>query len=1642
MKHEASITVFPVKWLTRLAGGLLLATGLFLISPFVFAADNPQDDAAFTCSSAVNVMDCIKQTGTGAPAPTQPLDVTALPINSGLLGFTGPVSVGIRYDNYLAWILDFGYVQSFLDNNAAAALKLSAGLNERRANVSLGYAITSKQQIKLTYEYLAQNLPFDFASGKVDEWVNQNALGASYRYIIGHNILKNIEVYGTYTKAASRELSEKEMYLNNLLTQINYRRIAGGTEMTAGGNVTLAPLKGTILKVGAGYSSLSFDTKWQNNEATAALVYNAELAHLLTPTTLVSAGIGNTASGRTHTAKVSQILPWSLEASLIGQYVATTNEIPGSTSVSASLSYPAPKTYENMITAGLSSIKDWVEKPVVYHSRVLAKAEERVVQVQITTRPIPPANIAVGTTLNPTIQTKDYFAFNPEVYDKISYQITSVTQKGNPNNVFTPEALGLQIAPVDSYNARINSSTPVQASAMTPGDYTVTISASGYRKGQIVSQVNSPLDITVGGNPDLKAPSWKNGATVANATTNTEYPGTDLHTLIVDNSGLAGGDSFTFELSPTKPSWVQLSQDTQTMIANGIVPIDAKNPSPVTINATSKVSGKSVTLGDGTPSPKEFEISVVNAGVNPAWTSNSTLPNATYQVDYLNAGINVNLNDPTYLSTGFEGASVMQFTCEQNCQASNSGQQELPIAGLKLTNSGPNAGLITGKPTDVSQIGFNKTFNVTALNVSTGLPTKNAQTFNIQLMPNKSTLVFSAQWIPNKNLLPASAGKDYSSTYVYAKDFMTISTQTASEQPVSDSYRYSIGKDNSCTWLTVDPTSSLLGGKAGNTNCNADIAVQSSATDTIKDVGIKAITISKGPVWITTSLNFIPKYYDDNLGKITINSNSVNSETNSLRDIYLSPDYPTIPKWLSLIQVNSQTININSDTQNDNLIGQVSLDETSCTPETITLRAADDAGSTDQPFPSCLLANSTLIAPQISTNPIQFTYGQAQTIRLNPYLQTADQTYITKTFKNPSTPVQDQLTFKNIINSCGWNTLDSTGLLVGTNNTTAGNCDIKFDLESRARGITIAGSVNIITTGTSPTWSPSTINTQIKYSAINITDGIPLNTYLNKGTLIGFNIVVDSQNTPNSGRWDVKNDNNGNYFLVRKLTDSNQLDASDINQKPAVVLIASNAAGSSSATFNVQVNPDPDTKIEWIGSSPLVLSAGEAPQNYLLYNPANIDSGNNIRMCAGSPCITVIRDTVAMASTNMIVLKGGTPIAVSQSGGAYTMNIPTLNPTDNGTYNTLKLPAFSSLAAGISNKDVTPSNLSLQVNSALAWKPDLPTNSAVAFDDQGKNNVIDLNAQIVPGTEGSNLNFDIANDTPNRDNWDINTVNPAEHYLIRKGLDAGDIGPAKVNITATNASSSATAIFNVLVQDDPNIQITWREDQPDCQLTDIQAYTNKTIADIRNCIYSKAADQIVNDYYTFSTPITTLPEGTVTLTDNTLTISPHANAVNTQTTITFPLISKAKGESTVNLQTGQVTIIPNSEIFTLKWNDSNQACALPFINNAEGSSANNGNAKILANLSNCIQIYYPNDTLITDANPTYTMADHPFVNISGTNLISTASMFDLSPNKDSNVVVNINVQSNAFIKPSTIDNRLINVKSFTLLKSSTLVLSS
>ncbi len=141
--------------------------------------------------------------------------------------------------------------------------------------------------------------------------------------------------------------------------------------------------------------------------------------------------------------------------------------------------------------------------------------------------------------------------------------------------------------------------------------------------------------------------------------------------------------------------------------------------------------------------------------------------------------------------------------------------------------------------------------------------------------------------------------------------------------------------------------------------------------------------------------------------------------------------------------------------------------------------------------------------------------------------------------------------------------------------------------------------------------------------------------------------------------------------------------------------------------------------------------------------------------------------------------------------------------------------------------------------------------------------------QLIKGTEGTNLRFEIDREnTANPDNWGIKTdtsTTPTKFYLVRQGVNAIDIGPALVAIKAINDANSSSAVFNVQVLPDSNINLVWRKDYSISQtIGENPSNIPIDINLIQSCIDVACNIQVINDQITkinTAPPLLQLPSG-------------------------------------------------------------------------------------------------------------------------------------------------------------------------------------
>jgi hypothetical protein len=172
-----------------------------------------------------------------------------------------PVDLSIDEDSLLGVIGDAKVLLGF--NNAnAAAVELAAGPKVFRGNGTYGFALNDKNRIKITGEYLDENLDFDFYTGDTRQWMSQAAVGAAYQYWIGGGKFKDLQIGGHYSHAGSKNLSDQTIDLGDGISLLDQRRIAGGTDWNGTAEAGLHLWSHSLMNVGADYDKVRYDTHY------------------------------------------------------------------------------------------------------------------------------------------------------------------------------------------------------------------------------------------------------------------------------------------------------------------------------------------------------------------------------------------------------------------------------------------------------------------------------------------------------------------------------------------------------------------------------------------------------------------------------------------------------------------------------------------------------------------------------------------------------------------------------------------------------------------------------------------------------------------------------------------------------------------------------------------------------------------------------------------------------------------------------------------------------------------------------------------------------------------------------------------------------------------------------------------------------------------------------------------------------------------------------------------------------------------------------------------------------------------------------------------------------------------------------------
>lgn len=208
---------------------------------------------------------------------------------SALLGITSTYAGIPNNDDpttFLGPTLRGGYTTPLSDMTALSVSGEVAPKNFRIGG-TLAWRLAENQRLKLSAEYLWQDITYAFFSGNTDQWVDQGAIGAAYVYsLAGYSFDPELGVSAYYSHAPDESLSTVTgTYVNNLGNVTGFtdvRRIAGSDAGGISPGVTVQPWRGGKVGLDLNYDYVNYNTNYNNNHDAHGFGGTARLSQMLT----------------------------------------------------------------------------------------------------------------------------------------------------------------------------------------------------------------------------------------------------------------------------------------------------------------------------------------------------------------------------------------------------------------------------------------------------------------------------------------------------------------------------------------------------------------------------------------------------------------------------------------------------------------------------------------------------------------------------------------------------------------------------------------------------------------------------------------------------------------------------------------------------------------------------------------------------------------------------------------------------------------------------------------------------------------------------------------------------------------------------------------------------------------------------------------------------------------------------------------------------------------------------------------------------------------------------------------------------------------------------------------------------------------
>lgn len=301
--------------------------------------------------------------------------------------------VNTHNNNFLGGILHGQITKDYTDYPYHTALSggIDAGYRDFRASGTVGWEATANQRVKVTGEYLTQNIDYNFYSGVTRRWVQQAAAGLEYQYAFNDRCQNFLSLSGWYSHAPSISLGTRNgTFINSsgqLVAWTDVRRIAGSDAGGVSPGITTHLWLGNEASLALNWDDVVYDNALQPQKKAQGFGGTAKMSQLF-HIGVQDFKIGASVAARTpfnyYEANLDWIKPFAnsnLVLGLFGNYTQGKFSLPNTSLVGVNVAYaidtPAPRAQAQTTQTFL----EWTSIPAVKMPQVLAIADEQVRKV-------------------------------------------------------------------------------------------------------------------------------------------------------------------------------------------------------------------------------------------------------------------------------------------------------------------------------------------------------------------------------------------------------------------------------------------------------------------------------------------------------------------------------------------------------------------------------------------------------------------------------------------------------------------------------------------------------------------------------------------------------------------------------------------------------------------------------------------------------------------------------------------------------------------------------------------------------------------------------------------------------------------------------------------------------------------------------------------------------------------------------------------------------------------------------------------------------------------------------------------------------------------------------------------------------------